>query len=159
MNHRLAVRNMCSSHQELGHRCSLENTEEGFATNIPANVAHSLTRDKEQEHLVALLINNQGHLLGTETIHIGSSDTCLTRIGELFRAAVRKNAVALIIGHTHPSGDPTPNAEDKELTKQVFARGQILNIQVLDVIIVGHNTFVSMRHRGLAFEQEGAEDE
>jgi len=147
---------------ELGRRRSLEDGEVGLAIRTPADVVHILItelRDKEQEHMVALLINNQGRLISIETVYVGSLDTCMIRTGELFRAAVRRNAVAVIVAHNHPSGDPTPSSEDIEITKQIIAAGQILDIQVLDHIVVGHNTFASMRNRGLGFDQKGVENE
>ena len=147
---------------ELGRRRFLENGEEGLVIQTSTDVVRLLMaklRDKEQEHMLALLLNGQGRVLSIETVYIGSLGTCTVRTGELFRAAVRHNAAAVIIAHNHPSGNPTPSPEDVKVTEQIVAAGLILDIQVLDHIIIGHNDWASMKILGLGFDQEGATDE
>lgn len=107
--------------------------------------------DKDQEHMVVVLLNSQGEVMAVETTHVGSAHTCSTRISELFKAAVRRNAVAIIVAHNHPSGDPTPSPEDVETTKQIVAAGYMLDIHVLDHICIGRNAWVSLRAHGVDF--------
>ncbi|MCK4452057.1 MAG: hypothetical protein KAX26_15850, partial [Anaerolineae bacterium] len=71
---------------------------------------------------------------------------------EVFREAVKRNCASIIVAHNHPSGDPTPSPEDVEVTRQLVAAGNLLDIEVLDHLIIGQQRFVSLRERGLGFE-------
>jgi DNA repair protein RadC len=73
------------------------------------------------------------------------------RIGEVFRAAIRRNACSIIVAHNHPSGDPTPSPEDVRVTEMLVDAGKLLDIAVLDHIVIGRNRFVSLKERGLGF--------
>ena len=72
---------------------------------------------------------------------------------ELFRDAVRLNATGLILVHNHPSGDPTPSPDDLHLTAEALAAGRLLDIDVLDHLVVGHDAWVSLRDRGVSFDR------
>jgi DNA repair protein RadC len=73
------------------------------------------------------------------------------RVGELFRAAIQHNAASVIIAHNHPSGDPSPSPEDVALTRAVVQTGKLMDIEVLDHLVIGRGTYVSMKERGLGF--------
>lgn len=90
-------------------------------------------------------------VLGAPTIYQGSVNTTSLRIGELFREAVRQNATSIIVVHNHPSGDPAPSPEDIQVTRLLVDAGRLLNIEVLDHLVIGHGTFVSMKERKLGF--------
>ena len=85
------------------------------------------------------------------TIYIGSLNSSLIRIGEVFKEALRRNSAALIVAHNHPSGDPTPSPEDVLVTREIVAAGKLLDVEVLDHLVIGQGRFVSMRERGLGF--------
>ena len=79
------------------------------------------------------------------------------RIAELFKEAVRRQAPAIVLAHNHPSGDPTPSADDVEVTRKAVAAGKLLDIDVLDHIVIGQPRgdrpgWVSLRERGLGFD-------
>jgi len=67
------------------------------------------------------------------------------RAAEVFRPAVIRNCPGLILCHNHPSGDPTPSKEDIETTRQLVEAGRILDIELVDHIIIGHQRFVSLK--------------
>jgi DNA repair protein RadC len=78
-------------------------------------------------------------------------NSSVIRVGEVFRDAVRINAASLIVVHNHPSGDPTPSPEDVVVTRAIIEAGELLNIEVLDHLVMGKNSFVSMKAKGLGF--------
>ena len=90
-------------------------------------------------------------MLGTSDVYHGSVHTAVVRIGELFRDALRQNAPAIILVHNHPSGDPTPSAEDIAMTKQAIEAGELLDVDVLDHVILAQGRFESMKTMKLAF--------
>ena len=84
-------------------------------------------------------------------VYRGSVNTSLIRTAELFREAVRQNCPAVVLVHNHPSGDPTPSADDVAMTKQAVEAGKLLDIEVLDHIIIGQGRYVSLKEQGLGF--------
>lgn len=68
---------------------------------------------------------------------------------EVFRVAIVVGAAGVILAHNHPSGDPTPSADDRVVTEQLVAAGRLLDIPVLDHVIVGHGRFTSFAEAGL----------
>lgn len=139
---------------ELGRRMVLESPEERPQVRSPADAANLVMSEMsllEQEHLRVILLDTKNRVLATPTIYIGSLNTSLIRIGEVFREAIRANCAALIVLHNHPSGDPTPSPEDIAVTKQIVEAGKLVDIQVLDHVIIGRQRFVSLKERGLGF--------
>jgi DNA repair protein RadC len=63
----------------------------------------------EQEHLRVMLLDTRNRVLAVPTIYVGSLNTSVIRVAEVFREAIRRNAAAIIVAHNHPSGDPTPS--------------------------------------------------
>lgn len=107
--------------------------------------------DLEQETLRVLLLDTRGRVLAIPTIYVGNVNTTLVRPAEIFREAIRRNAVSMIIAHNHPSGDSTPSPEDIALTRDLVAAGQLLGIRVLDHLIIGRGQYTSLREHGVAF--------
>lgn len=139
---------------ELGRRAMARSEEKRAQITSPADVANLLMSEMmhlEQEHLKVVILDTRNRVLETPTIYIGSLNTVVARTGELFKAAVRINAAAIIVVHNHPSGDPSPSPEDIEITRQLITAGKLLDIEVLDHIIIGHQRYVSLKERNLAF--------
>jgi len=143
---------------ELGRRMLLAAPEDRFVVRSPADVAQLLMAEMghlEQEHFRVLYLDTRNRLLGSETVYVGSLNASHIRVSEVFREAVKRNCASIIVAHNHPSGDPTPSPEDVEVTRQLVAAGNLLDIEVLDHLIIGQQRFVSLRERGLGFEQIG----
>ena len=68
------------------------------------------------------------------------------KIGEMFRLAVRLNAHALIVLHTHPSGDVTPSGADQQMTRRTVEAGRLLDVEVLDHVVLGAGQHAGIRH-------------
>jgi DNA repair protein RadC len=139
---------------ELGRRLMASAPEERAVVSSPADAANLLMSEMmflEQEHLRLVLLDTRNRVLQTPTIYVGSLNASVVRVGELFRAALKANAAAMIVVHNHPSGDPSPSPEDIRVTRQLVDAGKLMDIEVLDHIVIGHQRFVSLKERGLGF--------
>jgi DNA repair protein RadC len=139
---------------ELGRRLLVTSPVERPQVRSPADAAQLLMAEMsllEQEHLRLILLDTKNYVLSIPTVYVGSLNTSLIRIGELFRYALKDNCAALIVVHNHPSGDPTPSPEDVTVTRKIVEGGQLLDIEVLDHLIIGRGRFISLKERGLGF--------
>lgn len=107
----------------------------------------------EREELWVLLLNSKNRVLASDQVYRGNVSASLVRVGELFTEAIRHHAAGLILVHNHPSGDPTPSPDDLHLTAEALAAGRLLDIEVLDHIVLGNGSYVSLRDRGIAFDR------
>ncbi len=106
----------------------------------------------ESEQMRVLLLNTKKRLITTVTLYTGTVSACHIRVAEIFREAVRHNATSLILAHNHPSDDPTPSPEDVAITREIVQAGRLLDIGVLDHLVVGGDTYTSLRERGLGWD-------
>lgn len=139
---------------ELGKRLLVAAPHERPMVKSPADAANLLLMEMgplEQEHLRTVILDTKNHVLKVHTVYIGSLNTAMVRVGELFREAIRLNAAAVIVAHNHPSGDPTPSPEDVRVTHQMVEAGKLLSIDVLDHLVIGQQRWVSLKERGLGF--------
>jgi len=102
----------------------------------------------ECECLVVFILNTRRRIKGHYLVSIGTMDTILCHPREIFRLAVMASAAAIIIAHNHPSGDSTPSEADIKITRDLIRAGQLLKIEVLDHIVIGHPSHTSLRNLG-----------
>ena len=141
---------------ELGRRLLADWPSGRWTVRSPRDVADRLVLQMgrlEREELRVVLLDTKNHVLRVATVYQGNVSSSLVRVGELFRDAVRLNAAAVILCHNHPSGDPTPSPDDLHLTAEALAAGRLLDIDLLDHLVVGHDAYVSLRDRGVAFDR------
>ena len=166
--HRAGIEEVCAQHGigeakaaqikaaiELGRRLTLESPEERPSINSPADAAALLQYEMgglEKEHMRVLILDIRNHVLDTVEVTSGSVSSAHLRVAEIFTPAVRRNAVAVIVVHNHPSGDPTPSPDDVAMTRAIVQAGKLLDIDVLDHIVIGQGKFVSLKERGLGFQ-------
>jgi DNA repair protein RadC len=137
---------------ELGRRASVEELPERDRLGSPRAVYDRMRlvmRDLPHEEFHILLLNTQNQLMRDLQITRGTLDASLVHPREVFRPAIVEAAAAVILVHNHPSGDPTPSAEDRAVTRQLRAAGQTIGIEVLDHVIVGEGRYVSFSESGL----------
>ncbi len=103
----------------------------------------------ENEELWVILLDARNRLIGISKLYKGSLNSSQVRTGETLRDAIRINAAAIILVHNHPSGDPTPSPDDIALTSNIAKAGTIMDIEVLDHLVIGRNSFCSLKERGL----------
>ncbi len=105
-----------------------------------------------QEQMWVVTLGTRCRVLDVRMIYQGNVGSIMVRPAEIFRQAIRINAPAIVIVHTHPSGDPQPSPQDVTITKEIVKAGQTLGIEVLDHLILGAGKqFVSLKERGLGF--------
>lgn len=139
---------------ELGRRVAAQELGDRPEVRSPSAVAGLLRAElqhHDQERFLALLVDAKRRVTSVELIAVGGLDTSPAHPREVFKAAVRKNAHAMVLGHNHPSGDPTPSPADIALTRRLADAGRLLGIEVLDHVIIGENTHISFRQNGIRF--------
>ena len=100
---------------ELGRRLVSLSPEDRNTINSPQDVFNLLSAEMaalRQEHLRVLLLSSKNEVLGVHEVYIGNVSVSIIRVGEVLRPAIRENCPSIIVVHNHPSGDPTPSAED-----------------------------------------------
>ena len=141
---------------ELGRRFVSLSPEDRMVINSPQDVANLLMAEMsvlDQEHLRVLLLNTRNEVLSVQEIYVGNVNSSVVRPAEVFRPAIRDNAPSIIVVHNHPSGDPTPSAEDVSVTKDLLSAGALLGVELLDHVVVGSgNRYASLNEMGLAFK-------
>lgn len=140
---------------ELGRRLVLADIGELPQIRTPQDVASMLTVRlglREQEYLCVVILNTKNRVVGVKEVYHGSVNTSMVRVAEVFRDAIKENCPSIIVAHNHPSGDPTPSPEDVAVTREFIAAGKLLDIEVLDHLVIGRSSFVSMRQKRLGFD-------
>lgn len=141
----------------LAKRMEQERREESPVIDNPQTAVSYLrenNRLKNVESFQALLLNTRKRLIRAEEISKGLLDTVLVHPRDVFRAAIAANAASVVLVHNHPSGDPSPSDADVKVTRDLIRAGQLLKIEVVDHIIIGHATaerskdYCSLREAG-----------
>jgi DNA repair protein RadC len=86
----------------------------------------------DQEEVHTMQLDTRNRVMSITLLYRGSLNTASMRVGEMFKEAIRCNAAAIVVAHNHPSGEPTPSAEDIAVTKTLANAGKLLDIEVLD---------------------------
>jgi DNA repair protein RadC len=139
---------------ELGKRLSGEPTPRHLKVTSPQDLVNYFQprlQHLRKEVFKAVLLNTKHQMLKDITVSEGSLSASLVHPREAFLPAIKESAAAVIFLHNHPSGDPTPSIEDKELTLRLAEVGQLIGISVLDHIIIGSGSpgYISFRDAGL----------
>jgi DNA repair protein RadC len=124
----------------------------------PADVARLLapelaaTATVAQEQMWVVVLNSKNRVLDAVHLYKGTLTSSAVRVAEVFKPAIAANGASIVLAHSHPSGDPTPSPEDVQVTAQAVKAGALLDIEVLDHVVIGHEgRFVSLKERGLGF--------
>jgi DNA repair protein RadC len=136
---------------ELARRLANARAQPGWRVRSPADVGERLRpamRNLEQEELRTLLLNTKNVVTSIQTVYVGNLAGSSVRVGEVFREAVRRQAAAIVVVHNHPSGDPTPSADDLRITAELSQAGRLLDIELLDHVVIGRDGWVSLRALG-----------
>jgi DNA repair protein RadC len=139
---------------ELGRRASSRSTSDRPLIQSAADAA-DLVSDMAaltQEHVRVILLDSGRRVIATPTVYIGTVNASVLRVPEIFREAIARNSPAIVLAHNHPSGDPAPSPEDVEMTRVLNAAAHLLDIALVDHIIIGHQSWESLRELSLGFD-------
>lgn len=137
---------------ELGRRMVAESREDGSPVRSPRDVADVMAAKLEDlpvEEFHVLILDSQHRLERDVLVTRGILNSSLVHPREVFREAIAERACAVILCHNHPSGDPTPSADDRMVTEQLVAGGRLLDIPVHDHVIIGRGRYTSFAEAGL----------
>lgn len=101
-----------------------------------------------EENLMAIFLNLKNKVIHQELVSKGTLNSSVVHPREVFVSAIKVRAASVIVGHNHPSGNPEPSSEDISITKRLSDCGKIIGIELLDHIIIGNGTFVSLKEKG-----------
>ncbi|MBR0540373.1 MAG: DNA repair protein RadC [Bacteroidales bacterium] len=136
---------------ELGKR------RRGAEASLPEEVKDSKTSferflshidDMKQEHFLVMYLNQSFHELKVECISNGGTTNVIADPRIIFKHALNHGATCIILGHNHPSGNPRPSKDDRQLTQKIVSAGKLLDIAVIDHIIIGNERYYSFRDHG-----------
>lgn len=137
---------------ELTRRISKQSAKKRFIVDNPQTVADYYMEDlrhRDTECVLLLSLNGKGALLGEKVLSIGTVNKSIASPREIFLEAFKQKAVSILMLHNHPSGDATPSRQDIELTGKIKQSGELLGITLVDHIIIGDNTYVSLKEKNL----------
>lgn len=137
---------------ELGRRLQRERRERQPMLSSPRSVWRHLSlelRDRERERFLALCLNTRNELVREVVVSVGSLNASIVHPREVFKPALACAAAGLVVVHNHPSGDPAPSREDREVTRAIGEAGRILDIPLHDHVIIGADSYFSFKDAGL----------
>jgi len=123
----------------------------GYTIKSPDDAAKLLIKEigeEDREVFMVLVLNTKNQVTAIHRCHVGSINASIVHPREVLKSAILNNGASIIVGHNHPSYNSTPSREDKEVTKRLAEAGKILGIELLDHIIVGGNSHISLKEKG-----------
>lgn len=137
---------------EIAKRFSAEKIETGEQFNNSKQVFnhfHESMRSKKKEIFIAVLLDGKNRMLRDVQVSEGCLTSSIVHPRELFNHVIRDSAANIILVHNHPSGDPAPSREDKDITKRLKGVGELVGVKVLDHIIIGDGRYMSFADEGM----------
>jgi DNA repair protein RadC len=127
-----------------------------YATTKPSLTSPGMVRDYlharlsglPHEEFHGLFLDTQNNLISHESIFTGTLDSCAVHPREVVKLALHHNAAAIIFAHNHPSGHAEPSAADRQITERLRKALALVDVRVLDHIVIGEGTSVSLAERG-----------
>ena len=137
---------------ELSKRISKHQNLLKHRINSPSSIASVYMEEMrylKQEHFKIALLDTKNQIVSDRDITKGSINSSIVHPREVFKYAIKKSATAIIMLHNHPSGDPSPSKEDIQVTKRMIECGELIGIHILDHIIIGDGSYISLKERGI----------
>ena len=145
-----AIQLLCVA--EIAKRISYLSREAGLDFKSPQTVAEyymEKLRHEEKENFILCMLDNKYCLIKDEILYVGTSNTTICSVREIFINALKEKASYIMILHNHPSGNPSPSSQDVKMTRKLRELSLELEIPLIDHIIIGDNRFTSFSDLGL----------
>ena len=121
---------------------SIKSPEDGF------QLFKQFLGELDREYFVLLCLDVKNQVTAINVCHVGSLNASIVHPREVFKTAILSNSCSIIVAHNHPSGNCKPSPEDIAVTKRLKEASDIMGIELLDHLIIGENTFVSLKEKG-----------
>lgn len=136
---------------ELGRRSLLREPADRVQLRTPRDVALHLLPEfgaRAVEQFGIVLLDTKHRCLKTTVLTVGTLDRSVVHPREVFREAAAARAAGIVLFHNHPSGDPSPSADDVVLTRRLVEAGELMGIEVLDHLVLTATRYCSLRETG-----------
>ncbi|MBN1057075.1 JAB domain-containing protein [Clostridium botulinum] len=121
-----------------------------ISTPIEAvNLLRNLLEDCDREKMLVCCLNTKNEPTNISVVSIGSLNSSIVHPREVFKTAIVSNSASILIAHNHPSGNTTPSKEDINITERIKKSGEIIGIKMIDHIIIGENSYISLKEEGI----------
>lgn len=120
--------------------------------NSPKIVFENFRYEMEElrnEILKVIMLNSKNIIISVRDIFKGGLNSSIAHPREIFHEALKCSAASIIVCHNHPSGDPTPSKDDIITTKRIKECSKFIGIELVDHIIFGKKTYVSLKEQGI----------
>jgi len=137
---------------EITKRMAKEIHRDGLKLVTPGSVADYYMQDMRHlptEQVMLLMMDSKNRLIKDLVISEGTVNSSIMPTREVYLQALKYEAVNIILLHNHPSGDPTPSAEDIRVTRKLCEAGNLIGITLMDHLIIGDNRYISLKEQGL----------
>jgi DNA repair protein RadC len=121
---------------------SVKSPEDGY------RLLKMFLEDRDREHFIVVSLDTKNQPVSINICHIGSLNASIVHPREVMKSAILSNAASVLVGHNHPSGKVEPSREDIDVTKRLVEAGKIIGIDVIDHIIVGDDSYTSLKEKG-----------
>jgi len=130
---------------------SVRSTRTSYKVTRPADVYTALKRyaTSKVEKFFAISLDGQHAILHINMVSIGTTNRCMAVPRDIFHAAIKDRATALVVAHCHPSGNNSPSEEDRVISNRLREVGEIIGIPVLDSLTFSRTGYYSFVEGGL----------
>lgn len=123
-----------------------------YSVSSPKDVAFYMMNEMKslkKEYFKLIMLNTKNIIISVKNVSIGNLNSSIVHPREVFIEAIKTSSASVILCHNHPSGDPSPSKEDILITKRLKECGTLIGIEVLDHIIIGNETYISLKEKGI----------
>lgn len=137
---------------ELGKRLKNYRPDNKYKITSPADAAELVMEDMRylrKEHLRVIFLNTKNYVMDIKDLSIGSLSSSIVHPREVYTEAIKKSCSSIIVCHNHPSGDPSESQEDINITRRLYEVGKLVGIELLDHLIIGSGSYISLKEKGI----------